>query len=654
MKADVADAGMLASGVADAARDLGPVTALLHAAGVNEPLRFADIDDATLERVMTPKTAGLRAAVAAAGPLLHRIVVFGSILGRIGLQGEAHYALANAFQTMIGERLAHENRRFSLLCLEWSIWNGAGMGHQLGSIERLARQGVDAISLDEGIAAFERLVQGGAEGSFIVTGRFGSPRYVSLGASELPLYRFVDRPLLHYPGLELVIETTLSIGRDPYLEDHRIDGSAILPAVIGLEAMAQVACALIRHSAPSVIEAVTFRKAIAVPDQGAIRVRILALADEDGNVECAIHTEEDGFALDHMRAVFRFGPIAALSKSEPSPRACEQSNARVDAAPLYGPLMFQGRRFQHIAAFTRISARHVAAALHPPAERFWFAPLEPQQRVLADPAARDALLHALQVAVPHLRVVPMAVERITLRPGGAPVTMQAVETRACNDTFVFDIKAYDDAGDLVEYWQGATFRAIAEIPVDPVIAVAPEAAAPYLERVARASTDVGSIEVALVTGDQIDRRRASALAALDLDGGVHARLDGKPIVVGAGETPHLSISHCSAFTLAVKANRAIACDIEPISPQSAATPPAAETPWSAAAERLWTRDEVALKQDLRPDLAYTTRLQLGRDVVVFENAFGRIATIRVNGLGDHVMVAIGTAQTAAAERGGQP
>jgi hypothetical protein len=48
------------------------------------------------------------------------------------------------------------------------------MGHRLGALEGLARYGVDAIALDDGVAAFEGLVLGGTTTtSIMVTSRFG-------------------------------------------------------------------------------------------------------------------------------------------------------------------------------------------------------------------------------------------------------------------------------------------------------------------------------------------------------------------------------------------------------------------------------------------------------------------------------------------------
>jgi enediyne polyketide synthase len=660
LTADVLDRPALVSAVARGAQELGSVTALLHVAGLNEPRLFQDIDNTELQRLLAPKTAGLLAAVEAAGPCLSRIVAFGSILGRMGLKGESHYAIANAWQSAIAEDIARSHPQCRVLSLEWSIWSGAGMGHRLGSLQRLARYGVDAIALEDGIDAFERLVLGGATGTMMVASRFGPPDYVSLGRAELPLLRFIDTAIVHYPHLELVLETTLSLGRDPYLADHRIDGVAVFPGVIGLEAMAQAAAALVGKEAPAQIEAISFRQAIVVPDRGVKHIKIVALATREDCVDVAIRCEDDSFATDCMRATFVFAAAALQSKRPDRPR---HEVVQIAARALYGPLLFQEGAFQRIDAYSQLSARRIAASLLATPRRAWFAALESQSLVLGDPGIHDALLHALQAAVPHLRVVPISIERIALHGKGPAVRLEAMEISATADVFTFDIFAFDAADALVEYWVGATFKTIADIAVDPVIAAVPEIAGPYVERVARAATEEASIEVALVAGSVANPefQRERALAMLDLHGRVFSRSDGKPLVIG-GEAPiHLSIAHCQNLTLAVKAKKEIGCDLETVDRRPHDDPPAALSPLGqsltaqltasdaeqrpTAITRIWAFHEAAVKQNGRLDLSCKMRRSRRNEVVTFETAFGRTATIHVPSLANGVIVAIGTSSS---------
>lgn len=302
--ADATDAPRLTAAVA-AATGFGPVTALLHAAGINEPTIFENLSEGALLRTMAAKTAGLRAALVAAGSCLRRVITFGSILGCMGLKGQAHYALANAWQTAIAGQYARAHRDCDVLALEWSIWCGDGLRHRAGSLKYLARFGVDAIALDDGLAAFERLAAAGAVGTMIVTSRFGPPREVSLAPATLRDCRFIDDVLVHYPGLELVVET--EIPRDEKLRRsiHRdADHGADIPRLAGLDAMAQIASALVGTSAAPTIAAVRFGGAIAAAPDGTMRVIIAALAGEDGSVGVVLRAAADSFAENCIECTF--------------------------------------------------------------------------------------------------------------------------------------------------------------------------------------------------------------------------------------------------------------------------------------------------------------------------------------------------------------
>jgi enediyne polyketide synthase len=298
--ADVTDPTALACAVSRAGRLFGPITTLVHAAGFNQTRLFQHIDDGGLLDMMAPKTIGFRAAVHAAGPQLRHIVTFGSILGRMGLKGETHYALANAWQSRMAEDIARERPECRVLSLEWSIWDGAGMGHRTGSLASLARFGVDAIALDDGVDVFERLVIGGATGSLMVASRFGPPSHVALAGGELPSLPFADEVLLHYPGLELVVGMDLSRGR--------IGGHEVFTGALGLEAMAQLAGALSGRHRSVALKAVEISDPIAVPAGETVRLCLMALAGLDGGVEVAIRSDADGFVGDRMRASFSVEP----------------------------------------------------------------------------------------------------------------------------------------------------------------------------------------------------------------------------------------------------------------------------------------------------------------------------------------------------------
>src|SRR5262249_11461013 len=129
---------------------------------------------------------------------------------------------------------------------------------------------------------------------------------VAYDQPPLPLLRFLGRPLVRYHGVEVVTEVDLNRGTDPYLADHLLDGNLLLPAVFGLEAMAQVATAVTGYDAVPVIEDAAFLRPIVVPPAGQPTVRIAATVTGNAAVDVSIRSAETGFAVEHFRARLRY------------------------------------------------------------------------------------------------------------------------------------------------------------------------------------------------------------------------------------------------------------------------------------------------------------------------------------------------------------
>jgi len=600
-QADGTDAAALAAAVASVA-DWGPVTGLVHAAGLNRPAGFRDLDETELLATLAPKLDGLRAALAACGPHnLRWIVTFGSIIGRLGLAGEAHYALANAAQSDLLQRLAPPGARAH--ALEWSVWAGAGMGERLGTLEHLAAKGVAALSLDDALAAFvgQLTVPNLPDGPVVLTGRFGPPEGVQLGG-EPPNLRYLDRVRVFFPGQEIVADSTLRPATDPYLPDHMVDGLAVVPGALLLEAMRQAAAALGLEPGTALrIEDVTFEAAVTVGDGPPTGMRVAALRREDGSIAAVIRSSGDGFQRACARAVFRAdtGPRAlAALPSVPVPRA-------VAAAPVYDSLLFQRGRFRRLAGYRHLAATALSADLLPAPAQPWFGGFLSGELLLGDPGARDAGLHALQASVPHQRVLPVSVAHIAVAaPRAEPASVEAWEVSSDGCTYVFEIVWRDAAGRAVEHWHKAAFRSIASL--NP--AALPAVLLPvYIERaVANALGRDGGFAAALGTGGKAD-----TLAPLGIDERLH-RGDGKPILIGRPGR-NLSLADSEDLVFAVTGSGRLACDLEPLTarPWGAdgvngdarlieAAAVAWEEPVERAALRVWCARECLRKAGFPP------------------------------------------------------
>lgn len=570
-RADVTDAGAIAAAVQSFEADLGPITAVMHGAGRNEPAALTNLTEERFHQTLAVKITGLRTVLDAVDQdKIKLLVTFGSIIGRAGLRGEAHYATANDWMTELSVDFKRAHPWARVLAMEWSVWSGAGMGERLGVVEALVRDGITPISVEAGLSVLRQVLADPTAGPVLtISGRMGGLPTLPLDMSqELPLTRFVDRVLVHYPDVELITEVELSPGSDPYLSDHLLDGDLLFPAVIGMEAMTQVATAVLGRTGVPLLQDVEFLRPIVVRPGTTTSVRLAALVRDTETVAVTIRAADTGFSADHFRATLRL-PRPAVPDDGPSREATKLPPVPVDPiTELYGPVMFQGKRFQRLLGYRRASARHAVAELSTTTPAPWFAAYLPQDQVLADPGTRDAVMHALQCCVPDATLLPQGVEKLYLAARVDQdvelVTLDARERSQDGDSYVYDIDVLDPSGRAIERWQGLTLRAVRR--KDNSGPWVPAMLSGYLERALErvlGGSRAVVVEPAPERDMPTDRRAQTALAAGRALGGpvtVRYRPDGRPELDGAS----ISASHGAGVTLVVAGSGQLGCDVETV------------------------------------------------------------------------------------------
>ncbi|MDA5145923.1 type I polyketide synthase [Streptomyces sp. AD681] len=573
-RADVTSPDQVRTAVAELRGELGPITGVLHGAGRNEPGPLHALEPEDFRRTFAPKVDGLRTVLDAvdAGEL-KLLVTFGSIIGRAGLRGEAHYATANEWLADLTEEIARTHPQVRARCVEWSVWSGVGMGEKLSVVESLSRQGIVPVSPDQGVEILLRLIRDpGAPVVTVVSGRTEGIETVRRDLPPLPLLRFTGTPLVRYHGVELVTEVELNAGTDPYLGDHLLDGNLLLPAVMGMEAMVQVAAAATGRPGTPVIEGARFLRPIVVPPDGSTTIRVAATVTGTETVDVAIHARDTGFAAEHFRARLVYSGVG-VPDGPPLQTGTDIPEVPLDpAGDLYGGILFQGSRFQRLRRFHRMAARHVDADVTVRRPEGWFAGFLPAEMLLADPGMRDALMHGNQVCVPDATLLPSGVERIHPLGASGDVPDQlrycAVERSRDGDTYVYDIAVRDAEGTVVERWEGLTLHAVRKTDgsgpwVAPLLG-------PHLERTLE---EVLGAHIAVTVephgdnpaGSVAERRAFTTIAAsrnLGAPVTVRHRPDGRPEVDGGW---HVSASHGLGLTVSAMARAELACDIEAVS-----------------------------------------------------------------------------------------
>ena len=562
VQADLGDARATALAIRNIEAACGPVTAVIHAAGINRPMALRDLELAEVQATLVAKVASIDNLLAVLRPGRLRLLVgFASIIGEFGLRGEAHYALAN-------EWLVERMRRYSSLapstrCLPvcWSAWRETGMAARLGGVlDELAQAGTRALDTVEALQALRTLLESGhRDEPLIVTGRYGR---VADALTELPAlhrHRFLEWPRVFYPGIELIAEAQLSTDTDPYLLDHAPYGLPVFPLVAAIEAMLSAAHCLRGDASLPVIGNLRIGDAISCTPGERLVVRTSTLVQPDGSIQASIRCSVTDFAIDHFSCLIGGNRRAAkrLALEFPEPVIPAQ---RV----LYRGLVFHGPAFHKLAGYHRVDARGcVARTLAGGADR-WYGPLQPAALAGGDVGLRDSILHALQACIPQHPVLPVGVARI--EPGrlraDAEYLICARQTASDGREFTFDIDVCTPALEVVERWEGLRVARVPSDRGDPGLrrVLDVDLLEAFVGRLLQDTLGESEWRVGVCGADHVSpSSQAAVFRALGPHAVLTHRADGAPEVAGH----RVSIAHSDHVTLAVAhRQQGIACDVE--------------------------------------------------------------------------------------------
>ncbi|MBI5105323.1 MAG: polyketide synthase dehydratase domain-containing protein [Solirubrobacterales bacterium] len=143
------------------------------------------------------------------------------------------------------------------VAIDWSAWAGIGMASR-GSIPRIMEMaGIDMLDPAAAVPVVRReLTAGGPGGEVVVAGRLGlllEERHEHGGLDAEAATAAMPRAggpmtgtiVAHTLRDGLVVRTSLDPHRQAFLDDHRIDGTPVLPGVMGMEGFAEAAAAVL-------------------------------------------------------------------------------------------------------------------------------------------------------------------------------------------------------------------------------------------------------------------------------------------------------------------------------------------------------------------------------------------------------------------------
>jgi acyl transferase domain-containing protein len=351
---DVADAVALHEMLARVRREWGPISGLVHAAGVLADKRIAEKTDAQFDHVFDTKVKGLRHLLTATqDDPLKLLCVFSSVSARCGNTGQADYAMANEVLAKVA--WAESRRRPGLVAksLGWGPWQGGMVTPQLR--DRFAALGVPMIPLVAGAQMFAAEMAGGQhEQVELVLG--GEPR---------------PEALLFDGANERVLELEIAVARNShaYLEGHAINGQPVLPLALAAEWLSRAARSFRPGLPQAALHDIKVLKGIRLGgfENGGDRFTVQAtpLPSEHGVQMQMLIRDAKG----HSNYSARVELLAEANHSD-QPRAALALEPW-PGQPLYEDLLFHRGSFELIEQLDGISDLGIAASLRGVSHAGW-------------------------------------------------------------------------------------------------------------------------------------------------------------------------------------------------------------------------------------------------------------------------------------------
>jgi NAD(P)-dependent dehydrogenase (short-subunit alcohol dehydrogenase family) len=266
---NLADAKAVTQVVEQVRQSHGRIDVLLHAAGVERSHALRDKDPREFDLVFDVKSDGFFHLLHAIGEMpLGATVAFSSIAGRFGNAGQTDYSAANDLLCKITSSFRTTRAATRGIVIDWTAWGGIGMATR-GSIPKVMEvAGIDMLPPEAGIPLIRReLTAGSTRGEIVIGQRLGIllNELDATGGLDIASTGFLSAngPITgNVVSLTVsdgyTVETALDPHEQPFLHDHQIDGTPLLPGVMGIEAFAEAALCLLPGWNVEVVEDINF------------------------------------------------------------------------------------------------------------------------------------------------------------------------------------------------------------------------------------------------------------------------------------------------------------------------------------------------------------------------------------------------------------
>jgi NAD(P)-dependent dehydrogenase (short-subunit alcohol dehydrogenase family) len=351
---------------------LGPITGIVHGAGVLADKRLVDKKPEHFEAVYTTKVQGLENLLAATqDDPIRLIALFSSVVGRFGNPGQSDYGMANEVLNQIALEEARRRPGCVVKSIGWGAWDSGMVGPALK--KEFEKRGLVLIGLDQGAQAFVEELADTTAPAVILSG---------------PIDRSALLAMLERPAMERRFDVLVGKATFPYLDGHRIQGKVVLPFVIAGEWFLRAGRASFPELSLNSVESIRLLKGCILEgfDQQLDRITVVLQPPQEGRSKAQlVNIKGQAFYSAEL-------PMAAVTPEQvpPPPPADNAHPVHIEGAGLYGTELFHTGPFAAIDRITALGPEIVAGSLKGLAILDW-----PHEDWVTDPLILDGALQVV-------------------------------------------------------------------------------------------------------------------------------------------------------------------------------------------------------------------------------------------------------------------
>ncbi len=362
-------------------RQMGPVTGLIHGAGVLADHLIADKTTEQFERVFDTKIKGLRNLLDAIdAENLRYLVFFSSVAARMGNRGQVDYAMANEVLNKIAQFESQRRPNCRVVSVNWGPWDGGMVSPALK--REFGKKNIDLIPINQGGQCLLNEMRGEANDAVEVI--------IGANMTAVPIPKPAQTQT---EKLLLTCQRELELELYPILKSHMLDQTPVVPFALISEWLGHSAL----HENPGLVlqglDDLRLFNGIKL-DQEKKTIRLMAgkIKRKGRDFEVAVEIR-DGFQ--EGQELIHYGAKAILTDqlSTPpqfrKPSHFDSNGYQKSVGEIYEQILFHGADLHGLRKITHLSAKGMIAkiAAAPSPEKWMSNPL--RSTWIGDPLVLD-------------------------------------------------------------------------------------------------------------------------------------------------------------------------------------------------------------------------------------------------------------------------